>query len=61
VLADRLGDMGEIELDGPAAARLEVNEHWSVRGADCACSCPTGATRANTSHGSSRSASLFEF
>ena len=34
VLADRLGDMGEIELDGPAAARFEVNEQRSVRGAE---------------------------
>ena len=30
VLADRLGDMGEIELDGSAAARLEVNEQRSA-------------------------------
>src|SRR5436305_559441 len=34
VLADRLGDVGEIELDRPAAARLEVDEQRSIRGAE---------------------------
>jgi hypothetical protein len=34
LLADGLGDMGEIELDRPAAARLEVDEQRSVRGAE---------------------------
>ena len=30
VLADRLGDMGEIELDGSMAARLKVDEQRTV-------------------------------
>src|SRR5690606_27983649 len=30
MLADLLGDMGEIELDGSAAARLEVDEQRAV-------------------------------
>ena len=34
VLTDRVGDMSEIELDGSAAARLEVNEQRSVRGVE---------------------------
>ena len=30
MLADRLGNMGEVELDGPAAARLKVNEQRAI-------------------------------
>ena len=33
LFADGLGNVGEIELDGTDAARFEVDEFWSVRGA----------------------------